>query len=57
MDINEIAIAYCPERVLPGNIMSELVLNDRIVGGINKFSTDKVAGFYENFIDGEVFLF
>jgi len=54
VDINEIAIAYCPERVLPGNIMSELVLNDRIVGGINKFSTDKVAGFYENFIDGEV---
>ena len=37
----ELNIAYCPERVLPGNVMYELVHNDRVIGGINEKSTDK----------------
>ena len=36
---NEIYIAYCPERVLPGNIMYELVHNDRVIGGVNEICT------------------
>ena len=54
IDVEEIFIAYCPERVLPGKIMSELVSNDRIIGGINQISTEKVAEFYETFVDGNV---
>ena len=41
-----IFVAYCPERVIPGNIISELVNNDRVVGGVNKESTRIVADFY-----------
>ena len=36
-----IHIAYCPERVLPGNVMHELVENDRVIGGVDKLSTQK----------------
>ena len=54
IDTESIHIAYCPERVLPGKIMIELVENDRIVGGINKQSTEVVANFYESFITGKV---
>ena len=54
-DLSEVAIAYCPERVLPGKIMVELVENDRIVGGINPAATAKVKKFYESFVRGEVF--
>lgn len=38
---DKIFIAYCPERVLPGNVIYELVHNDRVIGGINKASTEK----------------
>ena len=55
IDISEIFIAHCPERVLPGNIMNELVENDRIVGGINKQSTIEAIKFYEKFVNGEIF--
>lgn len=54
IDISNIAIAYCPERVLPGNIMHELIHNDRTVGGVNNFSTKRVSKFYKEFIKGEV---
>ena len=54
LDISNISIAYCPERVLPGNIMHELVFNDRTIGGINDNSTKNVAEFYRSFIKGEV---
>ena len=37
----KIFIAYCPERVLPGNVIYELVHNDRVIGGLNPESTDK----------------
>jgi UDP-N-acetyl-D-mannosaminuronic acid dehydrogenase len=47
-------IAYCPERVLPGKIMSELVENDRIVGGLSDRATRIVSEFYKTFVDGNV---
>lgn len=52
--INKIYVAYCPERVLPGNVMYELVHNDRVIGGVNKESTDKAVTFYEHFIKGNL---
>jgi UDP-N-acetyl-D-mannosaminuronic acid dehydrogenase len=45
-------IAYCPERVLPGNVMYELVNNDRVIGGVDKRSTEKAINFYSQFIKG-----
>lgn len=47
-------IAYCPERVLPGNVMNELVNNDRVIGGIDEVSTDKAIAFYRQFVKGEL---
>jgi UDP-N-acetyl-D-mannosaminuronic acid dehydrogenase len=47
-------IAYCPERVLPGNILYELRYNDRVVGGVDESSTEKAASFYQTFITGQV---
>lgn len=54
VDIDGIHIAHCPERVLPGHIMRELVENDRIVGGITPEATEIVADFYRSFVSGEV---
>ncbi len=50
----DILIAHCPERVLPGRILIELVENDRIVGGVNKLATEKAVAFYKTFVRGEV---
>ena len=50
----DIAVAHCPERVLPGRILIELVENDRIVGGINEAATEQAVAFYRNFVRGEV---
>jgi UDP-N-acetyl-D-mannosaminuronic acid dehydrogenase len=47
-------IAYCPERVLPGNVMYELVHNDRVIGGVNERSTEKAIAFYSQFIKGDL---
>lgn len=47
-------IAYCPERVLPGNVMYELVHNDRVIGGVNPASTEKAVDFYKQFVKGEL---
>ena len=49
-----IHIAYCPERVLPGNIMHELVYNDRVIGGVDKASTLKAILFYAKYVKGEL---
>ncbi len=49
----EIAIAYCPERVLPGKIIQELVHNDRSIGGITPACAERAAGFYRRFVRGE----
>lgn len=54
VSIEDIFIAHCPERVLPGRIMIELTENDRIVGGINEESTKVAADFYRSFVTGEV---
>ncbi|MBN2167156.1 MAG: UDP-N-acetyl-D-mannosamine dehydrogenase [Marinilabiliaceae bacterium] len=51
---DKIFIAYCPERVLPGNVMYELVNNDRVIGGVDEKSTQKAAGFYSMFVKGEL---
>lgn len=48
----KIYIAYCPERVLPGNVIYELVHNDRVIGGLNQESTDKAIEFYSQFVQG-----
>lgn len=45
-------IAYCPERVLPGNVMHELVHNDRVIGGVDEASTQKAVAFYQQFVQG-----
>lgn len=49
-----IHIAYCPERVLPGNVIFELVNNDRVIGGINDASADAAAEFYGKFVSGQL---
>ena len=51
---DRIFIAYCPERVLPGNVMYELVENDRVIGGVDNASTDKAAAFYSKYIKGDL---
>jgi UDP-N-acetyl-D-mannosaminuronic acid dehydrogenase len=54
-DLKGVHIAYCPERVLPGKIMTELVENNRIIGGLTSISTKKVANFYQLFVKGKIF--
>ena len=51
---DKIYIAYCPERVLPGNVIYELVHNDRVIGGLTSESTDKAIAFYSQFVKGEL---
>jgi UDP-N-acetyl-D-mannosaminuronic acid dehydrogenase len=52
----EVFLAHCPERVLPGQIMREVVENDRIIGGINRASAEKARDLYATFTKGEIFL-
>jgi UDP-N-acetyl-D-mannosaminuronic acid dehydrogenase len=54
VDTSKLYISHCPERVLPGHIMKELVENDRIVGGINLEATAKTVEFYKTFVSGKV---
>ena len=49
-----IYIAYCPERVLPGNVMHELVENDRVIGGVDEKSTQKAISFYSKYVKGDL---
>ena len=51
---DKLFIAYCPERVLPGNVMFELVHNDRVIGGVNPESTQKATNFYSKYVKGEL---
>ena len=51
---NKIYMAYCPERVLPGNVIHELVHNDRVIGGIDEASTEKAVDFYSRFVEGNL---
>lgn len=50
--IADLAIAYCPERVLPGRILIELIENDRIVGGVTPRCARKALQFYRRFVRG-----
>ncbi|EPR37142.1 nucleotide sugar dehydrogenase [Desulfovibrio sp. X2] len=50
----QLHVAHCPERVLPGRILRELVENDRVVGGVDAASTAKAIEFYGSFVQGEV---
>lgn len=50
----DIFLAHCPERVLPGQILDELVNNNRIVGGITRECANKAAEVYEVFVKGEI---
>lgn len=52
--IGKISIAYCPERVLPGNVLYELIHNDRVIGGIDEASTICAQEFYANFVEGKL---
>jgi len=52
--IDKIYIAYCPERVLPGNVLYELEHNDRVIGGLNSESSDKAIEFYSQFVKGKL---
>jgi UDP-N-acetyl-D-mannosaminuronic acid dehydrogenase len=54
VDISRVHIAHCPERVLPGQIMRELVENDRIVGGLDEKATEETAAFYKTFVSGQI---
>ncbi|WP_368885083.1 UDP-N-acetyl-D-mannosamine dehydrogenase [Proteus mirabilis] len=49
----DIDIAYCPERVLPGQVMVELIRNDRVVGGMNRKSSERASELYKIFLEGE----
>ena len=51
----DIFIAYCPERVLPGNILKELQENDRVIGGLCDKSSDLAVSFYSQFVTGDCF--
>lgn len=49
----DINLAHCPERVLPGKILTELVDNDRVIGGISKFCSAKAIALYDIFVKGD----
>jgi UDP-N-acetyl-D-mannosaminuronic acid dehydrogenase len=53
-ELTEVYIAHCPERVLPGKVLKELVENDRIIGGIDPESTKRAIAFYKKFVTGEI---
>jgi UDP-N-acetyl-D-mannosaminuronic acid dehydrogenase len=55
-DLERVYVAYCPERVLPGNIYHELINNDRIIGGVDQDSSEHARNFYKEVIRGEIFL-
>lgn len=50
----DFALVHCPETVLPGNIITELRQNNRIIGGVNGVSTEAAVRLYESFVEGEI---
>jgi UDP-N-acetyl-D-mannosaminuronic acid dehydrogenase len=52
----DIQIAYCPERVLPGKVVHELVANDRVIGGMTRRASDMAVALYKTFVEGECFI-
>ena len=55
-DSSDMRVAYCPERVLPGNALGELVSNDRIIGGVSPACAVAAGSLYETFVKGECHL-
>lgn len=55
-DNSDIRIAYCPERVLPGKILQEIVENDRIIGGMTSRCSEQAVRLYKKFVKGECFV-
>ncbi len=55
-DDSDIRVAYCPERVLPGNALAEMVENDRVIGGVSPSCAEAARGLYESFVKGECHL-
>lgn len=53
---HNIHVAYCPERVLPGKILRELIDNDRVIGGMTKTCSEKALAFYQSFVEGQCYL-
>lgn len=51
---DKLYMAYCPERVLPGNVMYELENNDRVIGGVDQKSTELAVNFYKTFVKAEI---
>ena len=51
----DLYVAHCPERVLPGRILEELIANDRIIGGINPESAEQAAALYRCFVTGSIY--
>ena len=51
---DQMGFAYCPERVLPGNMVHELRQNDRIVGGLDRIANKRSAAFYRLFVEGDI---
>lgn len=54
IDVSNILFAHCPERVLPGKVMIELIENDRIVGGLDDQATAAAVEFYKTFVNGQI---
>ncbi|RJG51637.1 UDP-N-acetyl-D-mannosamine dehydrogenase [Motilimonas pumila] len=52
-DAADIKVAHCPERVLPGYVLQELVSNDRVIGGLSKACSEKAVELYKTFVRGE----
>ncbi|MGO4572276.1 UDP-N-acetyl-D-mannosamine dehydrogenase [Microvirga sp. 2TAF3] len=51
----QIAVAHCPERILPGHMLRELVANDRIIGGMTDACSRRALSLYETFVTGHIF--
>lgn len=52
-DAADIKVAHCPERVLPGYVLQELVSNDRVIGGMSKACSERAVELYKTFVKGE----
>lgn len=52
----DVYVSYSPERVLPGNVLNELINNDRSIGGLSRRSSERTAALYSSFVAGDLFI-
>lgn len=52
----DVYVSYSPERVLPGNVLNELINNDRSIGGLSRRSSERTAALYSSFVSGDLFI-